>query len=1304
MRRSLLIDCPSYLRSRAVNVNLRLFLAAIIFAFFSLGSSYAQSGFCNTSEPFCTNDIMTFPAGVNTGSAESGPDYGCLFSQPNPAWYHMRIAIPGSITIEISSAPAKDIDFICWGPFDSPHDPCSGQLTSSKIADCSYAGGTGPEYCEINNTLVGEYYILLLTNYSNDPCLVTYAKTAGNAETDCGIVPAQASNNSPICEGETLELYGEPVNNASYFWTGPNSFTSNLQNPIITNSQLYHSGTYELTITIGGNNSNPYPTEVDIFALPTADFTYTTVCEGEPIQFTDLSSCSTPETPIDSWLWDFGDGNTSSDQNPNHLYAIGGPSSYNVNLTVTTTGGCSSNTSQTISVLPKPVALFSYTFDDGTSCENSPISFNDLSTSQGNIMSWSWDFGDGNVSTDQNPTHTYSSSGTYLVSLTVENDNSCDSTYSENIIINATPAIDFSFTNVCFGIHTSFYDTNHINVGATSNWLYDFGDGGTSNESNPTHLYSSANDYNVQFSITDTNGCANSTSHSVSVFDAPIAQFTYDTVCQFTSTQFTDQSSPSSGIDFWNWDFGDNQSSTNQNPTHTYNQAGLFDTQLVVGNNDGCSDTVNNTIWVWEPPNANFLHSDSSCTEGLVYFNDSSWSNESFINQYTWFFPDGHISYDPNTYFVFLNPEYYYDVSLEVIDIRGCKDTVTESVFIDPEFRISFIADTVCYGQSTSLYSYVVAPNDDSIVQYTWSFKDGSSQVTTPNDTVSHIFSEPGNYEVMLQAENIYGCLNTARKNVKVWENPQAGFSFTESYCYDSSNFINESLPGDGAIQKWTWYFGDGTSEEINNPSNPNIFHHYAPMYGLYDIDLYIEDIYGCLDSSENTLAHYPCVFVNYFTDTSWICEGTQAVFIDSTIVDDDFAINQKIWDFGDGNTMQVDPNVDTVYYQYEYSGTYETKLQIEYLIEDLTIQDSSMLIVEILPSPKTLFTSEEVCKGANTTIINLSSINNDHFEWVDWSFGDGKDTSYQYIPGSNELIHYYSQDGTYPVSLKMRASNNCQDSITKEYRVNPIPEIGFWADSTIFCGNSSVIFRDTSQINSGMIANRLWTFGDGAYLSTSEDTAAHYFESGTYSIRLENTSDLFCKSSLLLDDYILINPVIESDFSIEQEEISILRKSQIELNNFVDDQVYTNWSLSDSIKWENRYIPNIADSIQDTGFYEIKQYTINEFGCIDSSSQFIKITPAYTFYVPSAFSPNNNGLNDSWGPLGKYFDLESYNMKVFSRWGELIFESNSFYQQWDGRMKSGKPAPMGTYAYIIRLTDMQGNNKLLKGSVTLLL
>lgn len=261
--------------------------------------SLRQNNLCETADPFCTdNGLYEFPAGVNAGSGEIGPYYDCLGTTPNPAWYYMKIDHSGSIDIHMYSTPSVDIDYCCWGPFNDPTDPCPYGLTSSKVVSCSFSPDP-TETCAIPSSAnSGDYYILLITNYSNEQCNIHFSKTSGSGTTDCSILPPLIDNDGPFCDGETIHLMANGPSIATYSWSGPNGFYSQVQNPIIYNATPSMSGSYTCTITVG-TATNYATTEVEVYSLPVAD-----VCEDQTVNYgglVTLRAIGDPDNYIYRW-------------------------------------------------------------------------------------------------------------------------------------------------------------------------------------------------------------------------------------------------------------------------------------------------------------------------------------------------------------------------------------------------------------------------------------------------------------------------------------------------------------------------------------------------------------------------------------------------------------------------------------------------------------------------------------------------------------------------------------------------------------------------------------------------------------------------------------------------------------------------------------------------------------------------------------------------------------------------------------------------------------------------------------------
>lgn len=314
---------------------------------------------CATADPFCTTDVVSFYIDASvSGSCETGPDYGCMspYTSRPPYWFYMKIGVAGTFTIQITNSGNNDLDFCAWGPFSDPVTPCTSQLTSNKIIDCDSPYNSVQECTIPATSQVGQYYLLVITRYSSGSTTVTFSKVPGSGpgETDCGILPPLVDNDGPYCVGDVIHLTANGQAGATYSWTGPGGFTSNQQNPTRPNCTMAMAGTYTCTISLGGQ-TNSATTEVVVYPKPTANFTATSVCKGEPTQFTSTSTTNPAGQQITSYHWNFGDGQTSTQQNPTHTYAQAGP--YQVTLTVACGNGlCTNSKTQTVTVNAAPAA------------------------------------------------------------------------------------------------------------------------------------------------------------------------------------------------------------------------------------------------------------------------------------------------------------------------------------------------------------------------------------------------------------------------------------------------------------------------------------------------------------------------------------------------------------------------------------------------------------------------------------------------------------------------------------------------------------------------------------------------------------------------------------------------------------------------------------------------------------------------------------------------------------------------------------------------------------------------------------
>ncbi len=351
---------------------------------------------------------------------------------------------------------------------------------------------------------------------------------------------------------------------------------------------------------------------------PVASFTTSPTPATGPtplsVQFTDTSSDL--DGSIVAWAWDFGDGNNSTLQNPQHSYTA--PGQYTVTLTVTDNDNDTDDAQATVNatVPVPPVASFTTNPSPATGKVPFSVQFNDTSTdSDGSIVGWLWDFGDGNSSTQQHPSHTYTVAGSYTATLTVTDSSALqdDAQAPVNVVLTDPPVASFTTSpspaQGLAPLTVQFTDTSTDSDGTIVAWLWAFGDGNTSTQQNPLHTYTAAGSFTATLTATDDDALQNSTNVNVQVFapTPPIASFTAMPAGLSGSAplfvQFTDSSSDADGsIVTWAWDFGDGNTSSAQHTSHFYSTPGVFTATLTVTDNHGLQDSDLVTVTVTSAP------------------------------------------------------------------------------------------------------------------------------------------------------------------------------------------------------------------------------------------------------------------------------------------------------------------------------------------------------------------------------------------------------------------------------------------------------------------------------------------------------------------------------------------------------------------------------------------------------------------------------------------------------------------------------------------------------------------------------
>ena len=455
----------------------------------------------------------------------------------------------------------------------------------------------------------------------------------------------------------------------------------------------------------------------------------------------DFSNYATPGANVD---WIFGDGNSSIELNPVHTFDTAGI--YTVIQFASSECGYDT-TAVEIEVLPIPQVSFD---NNSYVCLGSPITF--TNTSEG-ISGAEWDFGDGTGSTLNSPQHVYSEPGIYTITLTGYSQfNQCPAYYTGEVIVQGLPVASFvpGDQSGCAPYNASF-SNNSINA---AYYVWNFGDGNTSVEENPFHLYEDIGIYEVELIATDTYGCSNDTSIlNIIVHPTPIADFAYDYTSQCSLPANFEFENLSEGAAGFNWDFGDGQTAAGNNPAHTYFEEGDYEVQLIANNQFNCADTIIQPIQVLAPPTADFdAQNFQGCSPLTVEFENSG----TYGNNFYWVFGDGQTSTEEDPTVTF-TAEGFHGVQLVLSNNDVCFDTVTVTsmVQVHPEVIASFEAQPADENLASGNYEFI--NTSTGAEDYFWEFNDGQ---TSTEISPTHRFSTNGAIQVYLEASNQFGCVD----------------------------------------------------------------------------------------------------------------------------------------------------------------------------------------------------------------------------------------------------------------------------------------------------------------------------------------------------------------------------------------------------------------------------------------------------------------------------------------------------------------------------------------------------------------
>ncbi len=876
-----------------------------------------------------------------------------------------------------------------------------------------------------------------------------------------------------------------------------------------------------------------------------------------------------------------------------------------------------------------------------------------LTATAGNSYIWS------NGATSQSIT--VSSATTYTVTVTYPG--GCTASASVAVTANTNPTPSITGNNsICQG------QSSTLSSGSYTSYQWSTGSTSANISANTSGIYT--------VTVTDANGCTGSTTFNLTVNPNPSPAITGTTAfCQGANSTL----SAGGGYTSYLWSTGAVTPTLNVTTGGTYS--------VTVTNAYGCSASASLPITVYSLP-APVINGPAGICPGA----SAALTTGSFA-AYVW-------STGSNTQTINTNVPGTYAVT--VTDANGCIDSVsyTLAAYTNPTPVITGTA-AICQNQSSLLDAgsftsynwstgastqtisvtqsgtYTVTVTNSNGCSATASFavlvnplptpaitginafcSGDSSQLTVAGNYPSYLWSTGasssavtvnagGNYVVTVTDAN--GCTASASQSITVWSLPSPVISGDNNICIGETATLST-----GNYSSYQWSTGS-SSDSISTTTAGNYI-------------VTVTDMNGCVNTSApfNVAVHQlPSAIVS---GTTAICVGQ------STPVQIDITGTPPFrYGYTDGSTAFGPFTTSNSTVTIPVAPTSATTYTLN-LITDLYCNGNFVgsAAITVNPLPQPVITGPSAICENETAMLNAGAF-----------------AAYQWSTGENTAFINANTNGNYTCTVT--SADGCINSANFYLTVNPLPVVSFTNDSSLTCEVPRIHFTNTSVYPAGSVFS--WNFGDA--VSSEMNPVHQYDSSGTYPVTLIITTPAGCVDSSTQNVDITIFPLPLAQFDVSPD-FAPLYNSTIELKDNSENAVTWHWDFGDGQKSD---IPVSQYQYQSPGKYTITLQITNIAGCESVTSREVFITP---FFIPNAFTPNGDGKNETFYDPGYAFDVSSVTMRIWNRWGQMVFSSDNMSHVWDGKDASGKDAPQGVYFYTLKVVQNSGHENDYAGSVTL--
>ena len=1099
--------------------------------------------------------------------------------------------------------------------------------TSSSGANFSYAWNFGngqnsssQNPANVTYNTAGNFGVQLTVTNTTTGCVTSYTDSIVVSNFQAGIT-APASG----CVGTPISFQDNSTAGANaWSWNFGGQGNSVQQNPSFT---FNTAGTYTVTLTsqnTGSGCTDNVTQQITIQNNITPSFTANplTNCAPSSVNFTNTTGVA------GTYTWNFGNGQTYTGTTPPpQVYNSSGQ--YNVTLSVSTAAGCTGSTTQNnyINIVNIEAGFFA---DEPGGCTPHTVHFTDTSSSPNPanpIVSWQWNFGNGQTFNGQNPPNQTYTLGLYDVTLVVTSQSGCIDTMFMNdyVTVGDIDLVDFTVSPLvtCVKQNVNFTNGTVISVPHQPNevsYFWDFGDG-TSTQEDPTHQFTQDTGYISVQLIVDFRGCKDSITIDSAVYVlAPIAQFnpSQQLVCNPANfpvnISFTDNAIHGEQPDnvSMTWEWGDGTPNTNignavldgvnnGNTSHSFATYGSYTVEQVIHNyTTGCHDSITKTINISQIAAQFTMSNDTVCrNDSLLLFNASTSWNAHPLTNWTYAMGNGQtLTSGPNPAYVYTT-QGLYNITLTVTNSVGCTAQIMHPVrVLNIPFPIIAAQDAVGCSPFPVTFnnSSLAVGNGMPLSYFVTTFSDDNTSVTTNsvNQPINHTFNGNGTYYATMVVYDVFGCSSTPATVPITITKPTANFSFPSVVCASDTNLTLNSSTGVGNLT-YAWYVNN---QAVGNAQDTGIISLVPPnlpvsqLSSSFNLSLVAIDSNGC----EDTLSQVVTVSLPHAIPT------------------------------------------------YSFSGAV-MNANGEYECPPLfgAYQDSSQ-------------------SYGNVTAWN-------------WGFGDGNGSILQ-DPSNTFVIN-----GTFDLTLQITDQYGCVDDTTVDNHVTiggPQGVPGFVQTPNLCVQGAAFLVQAPVNVDS-----LIWNMGDGNFIYNETNFVYNYDTPGSYQATVTLISVDGCEITTILDSVTVFDDGLDADFTatpmlVDQNDPVVFADQ----STFIGSPIVSwTWDINSDTTYTLNNNGSQTTSFGLSGPYTITLTVVDQQGCEDSYSLVINVKDP-DLIIPNVITPNGDGVNDELVLSEQFF--KKYQVQIFNRWGHLVYmiKDQTGIALWDGATSEGVQCTDGVYFY----------------------